>query len=368
MRYVGGICIALFVALAGCGAPGSPALPAAPPGSSGATPPPFDAAKVHVSEISVSSALAGNGPTVLDVGLDGSVYFGEGNGAEGPGVYGLFRYSGGAFTQTQPYALSGVLEGGVDAIDAHDSSTVVWSTGYWPQRSSIPLGDTLECGASGGTAALCPSAGTAPGFFIESIVIPADGSLWLGGQGTGGNGVVGSPFTLPSNPLTLASCCVTLTNGPNQHVWGILVPAGAVYEFGAGGTIINTYAPESGTQVQGSQNFIEGPDGALWFTDMGHNAIGRITVSGQITEYPIPTANSGVTDIAAARDGGMWFTESSADKIGRIDATGAIHEFPLPTANAYPTAIAAVPPGASVNSSQIWFAEQNAQKIGSITY
>ena len=37
-----------------------------------------------------------------------------------------------------------------------------------------------------------------------------------------------------------------------------------------------------------------GPDGAIWFTEQSSNKIGRLTLSGAFTEYPIPTAASGV--------------------------------------------------------------------------
>src|ERR1700675_678123 len=43
-----------------------------------------------------------------------------------------------------------------------------------------------------------------------------------------------------------------------------------------------------------------GPDGALWFTDAGTNKIGRITTSGQVTEYGLGlTSDAGLVGIAA---------------------------------------------------------------------
>ena len=37
----------------------------------------------------------------------------------------------------------------------------------------------------------------------------------------------------------------------------------------------------------------KGPDGNLWFTDNSNNSIGRMTTSGAVTMFPIPTAGSG---------------------------------------------------------------------------
>src|SRR5262245_29037447 len=72
-----------------------------------------------------------------------------------------------------------------------------------------------------------------------------------------------------------------------------------------------------------------GPDGNLWFTEALVNRIGRITPGGVITEFPIPTAGSIPGGIAAGPDGNLWFTEETGNKIGRITPAGVITEFPI---------------------------------------
>jgi uncharacterized repeat protein (TIGR01451 family) len=59
----------------------------------------------------------------------------------------------------------------------------------------------------------------------------------------------------------------------------------------------------------------------LWFTQHNTFQIGRITTTGLITEYPVPTTNSYPIGIAVGSDGAIWFTETNTGKIGRI-ATG----------------------------------------------
>ena len=67
--------------------------------------------------------------------------------------------------------------------------------------------------------------------------------------------------------------------------------------------------------------------------DIG-NKIGRITPSGQVTEFPV-SLDPG--DIKAGPDGNLWFTESEPmppqpgqrNKIGRVTPTGQVTEFPL---------------------------------------
>src|SRR5262249_55501472 len=55
-----------------------------------------------------------------------------------------------------------------------------------------------------------------------------------------------------------------------------------------------------------------------------------------VTEYPIPTPNSGSSNITVGPDGNFWFTETSANKIGHVTTRGFFMEFPLPTTNSQP--------------------------------
>ena len=65
-----------------------------------------------------------------------------------------------------------------------------------------------------------------------------------------------------------------------------------------------------------------GPSGALWFTEASGNRIGRITTSGTITEYPIPTASSYPEGIAPGPDSALWFTEHLGKTLVRSPARG----------------------------------------------
>lgn len=103
-----------------------------------------------------------------------------------------------------------------------------------------------------------------------------------------------------------------------------------------------------------------GPDGALWFTEMQGNNIGRISLSGVITEYAIPTSASEPEGIVAGPDGALWFTEFQGDQIGRITTTGGISEYPVGMTDP-PTGITSGPDGA------LWFAEQNTFNFGRIS-
>src|ERR1051325_8871898 len=111
------------------------------------------------------------------------------------------------------------------------------------------------------------------------------------------------------------------------------------------------------TTNSGLQSIVTGPDGALWYTEYG-NKIGRATSSGIITEYSIP--GSIAYGIASGPDGALWFTDINRQMIGRITTAGVITEFSIPTNNSYPSGIALGPDGA------LWFAEFFGNKIGRI--
>jgi len=60
-----------------------------------------------------------------------------------------------------------------------------------------------------------------------------------------------------------------------------------------------------------------GPDGDLWFTEQNGNQIGKISSqTGQITEYSIPTPAL-VLLILCRLDGNLWFTEENVNNIGK---------------------------------------------------
>ena len=97
-----------------------------------------------------------------------------------------------------------------------------------------------------------------------------------------------------------------------------MTTAGAIYEYPI---------PTAGS---GPTGIAAGADGNLWFTEGSANKIGRITTAGSFTEFPVPTPGSGLSDIAAGPDGNLWFTEASANKIGRITTSGPVAT-PTPT-------------------------------------
>jgi virginiamycin B lyase len=129
---------------------------------------------------------------------------------------------------------------------------------------------------------------------------------------------------------------------------------------------ITEYPIPTPNSSQPYQGFVgAGPDGAIWFTENaeGVDQLGRLTMDGKFSEYRLPTPNSFVAAVMPGPDGAMWFTEAAGNKVGRITPDGKITEYPVPTANARPLGIVAGPDGA------LWFTERPGpiNKIGRIT-
>jgi streptogramin lyase len=104
-----------------------------------------------------------------------------------------------------------------------------------------------------------------------------------------------------------------------------------------------------------------GPDGNLWFTEYGGNNIGRITPSGVVTEFPVPTRQSEPLGIAPGPDGNLWFADAARNRVWRITTSGVMDDFRVPTQDAAPYDIAPGPDG------NLWFTEFLGNNIGRIT-
>jgi len=84
--------------------------------------------------------------------------------------------------------------------------------------------------------------------------------------------------------------------------------------------------------------------------------IGRMTTTGQITEYAVPSGYP--TSITASPDGALWFTAITPSSVNRIDTAGTIVQYLLATSFDKPGAIVPGPDGA------LWFTIYSADKIG----
>jgi len=108
-------------------------------------------------------------------------------------------------------------------------------------------------------------------------------------------------------------------------ILAIVLTGAAVTQFGAAQSFTEYPVPTANSLVYG---IAAGPDGALWFTEVNANKIGRITTGGAVTEFTVPPPKLGSASpgaITRGPDGAMWFGEVT--NVGRIDMAGTVTDF-----------------------------------------
>jgi virginiamycin B lyase len=238
---------------------------------------------------------------------------------------------------------------------------------------------------------------------IEGIALGSDDALWFTERSADKIGRMTTAGVVSEYPVTANSYVLAIVAGPDGKLWftefsnnaiGSITTTGTVSEYaqpysqparlavGADGKVwfdfyganrVAYFMPATpasvtsfsiNTTARGPAGIAVASDGAAWFYETTGNNIGRMTSTGAVAEYPIPTADSAGGSRAAMAvgpDGNLWFTEFGAGQIGRATLSGAIKEFPIPTASSGPYGIVSGPGG------KLWFVESTANKLASIT-
>jgi virginiamycin B lyase len=117
---------------------------------------------------------------------------------------------------------------------------------------------------------------------------------------------------------------------------GVIPPDGRITEF-------TLPRPNSGPG-----DITAGADGNMWFVELAGqmdgrkvdgNRVGRITMDGTITEFPIPSQTGSPINIAVGPDRNIWFTKGGV--VGRVTPDGTITEFPMSAPNVGGTGLTA---------------------------
>jgi virginiamycin B lyase len=106
-----------------------------------------------------------------------------------------------------------------------------------------------------------------------------------------------------------------------------------------------------------------GPDGALWFTEMNANKLGRFDEqAGTFNEIDLTTADSGPHGLAIDNAGNVWFTANKKGYVGRMSpATGRAIQYPMPDPRAKD-------PHTPVfdRDGALWFTLQESSMVGKL--
>jgi virginiamycin B lyase len=144
-----------------------------------------------------------------------------------------------------------------------------------------------------------------------------------------------SEFPLPTLSFPGSTGALGITSGSDGNVWFSDTGLGEVGRITPSGQVTEFIPPFHSAGV-----ITTGPDGNVWFSSLGLNFtdnIAKITPAGQITTYQLPGMLKEVSGLTAGPDGNVWFTENdypSGEKVGRITPTGQITEFAVPNAPA----------------------------------
>jgi streptogramin lyase len=187
--------------------------------------------------------------------------------------------------------------------------------------------------------------GQITGGFTDSIWYTAKGSNAIGRMAMDGSTVA---YTVPTpNSLPLG-----ITKGPDGQIWFTETQANQIGSLSMSGIFTEFALPTHDSQPLW---ITTGPDGNLWFTEQEGQHIGRMTTSGIVTEFG---SDTGYRHIVSGPDGNLWFTDMP-DKIGKISTSGVITLYTLPTAQ--------FPDGLTVGGDgNIWFVNELAPLLGKI--
>ena len=279
-----------------------------------------------------------NSPAYITTGPDGNLWFTENNPVDAQVGIGRLTIDG---------AISSfpVANGPFQITTGPDGN--LWFT----ENGSSSIGRIT----TGGTVTEFPSGAFEP----YGITAGPDGNLWFTDSNNLGTPQIGrittdGTVTLFSTPFGFSQL-LGITAGPDGNLWfsddagfiGQITTAGIVTEFFVGGSPISGIAA--------------GSDGNLWFTERDQMRIGRITTSGTVTFFPVPSGGEPI-EITAGPDGNLWFTELSSSNVGRITPTGTVTEFPTTLASIFFNAgITAGPDG------NVWFTSAEGNQIGRVT-
>ena len=197
-----------------------------------------------------------------------------------------------------------------------------------------------------------------PNIFPQELTKGPDDALWF----TDGNHQIGRMttsgtftfFSLPSQD----EAPTYITTGSDGNLW-FTTNNDYVARMTTSGQVTADWQVDT-NENQGVNEIITGPDGNMWFlkgSSFG-NAIDSISPDGTITTYPMLQPNSFPNSLTVGPDGAIWFEESGIGDIGRITTTGLITQYPVPTTNN--SALVGLNfPG----DGSLWYMEINANKI-----
>lgn len=298
---------------------------------------------------------AGYGGNAIAAGPDGNMWFT--NNANNS--IGVITPKGSVKYFPVPTDASQTSGPGLFALAAGPDGNM-WFTGYYANV----IGKVTPSGA----VTLYPV--PLPNSHPYGITPGVDGNLWFTMDFANGigritpNGLV-TLFPIPSlgaTGITAASDCVmcaySITAGPLDSMWFTIPTANLIGRITVAGVVTTfpvtmTSPASSGATTPTLGALTTGADGLIYITQNADSMISGMTVDGVITRIPLPSGAQ-PTSITPGPSDTLWFSESGANSLGRLVVPGAkvaaaTTQFRIPTASANPTSVATGPDG------KVWF-------------
>lgn len=170
------------------------------------------------------------------------------------------------------------------------------------------------------------------------------------------------PILIEHQIPTHAAHAGGITVGADSALWFAETGANQIGRISMDG-VVTEYPIPSEDAIDPTQGFVGlGPDGAIWFNEDLVNKLGRITPDGTITEFDLPEGTGGIREMVAGPDGNLWVTASFVNKILKLSTDGEVlAEYTMPTADSRPVGMVVGPDGA------LWFVQTGANQIGRMT-
>lgn len=161
---------------------------------------------------------------------------------------------------------------------------------------------------------------------LSGLVVGSDGGLWYSTASGRIGRVPGKLSARAFQVSTGASFVRGLVSGPDGALWFVNGFGGTVGRMALDGQVRTFRGPSLGEKEFIPSDMAVGKDGHLWIAARTHNAIYRMTATGEFKRFDIATPDARPEHIAAAPDGSLWFTLQGAYRLGRLAPNGTMTE------------------------------------------
>jgi virginiamycin B lyase len=205
----------------------------------------------------------------------------------------------------------------------------------------------------------------------HGLTIASDGNVWFTGRegnvvgyydpSTSGFKVFPLPNPNPNpNPELNGNFPIYISEAPDGSMYftdlltsnvGRITPSGDLTFY----SLPSKYGPPNNARPIAVE---VRPDGVAVVTEESGHAYATITPDGTVTEYPLTPGNAEGAAFTYDTAGTLWIQYNTPDAIGEVQPDGSVTPFPIPTLDAVQHRITVGPDGS------LWFTELNADKIG----